>query len=135
MLTRLQISVEKISKAIATSKMQNKMTTEDVDEAFCFISNKLDFLSRIGFMDNSNGTHKNTSDKELRKGILLEHFKNQEFTIKQIVEFINGKSKTPVDERTARRDVAELTKGGEVIKLRHGLYKISDDQMSKCPNV
>jgi len=124
MLTRLQISIEKFSKAIATSKLKHKMTIEDVDEAFNFISHKLEFLSSIGFLDNQLGQDEKISEKDLRKEIILKQFQNQDFTIKQIIDCINEAGKTKVEERTIRRDVDELIKGGVIKKVRHGLYKI-----------
>lgn len=125
MLTRLQISIEKFTKAIVTSKLRHKMTIEDVDEAFIFISHKLEFLAGIGIFDNSPGQEDKTSEKDLRKEIILEQFQNKAFTIKQVIDCINDQSKTKVEERTVRRDVDELIKGGAIIKIRHGQYKIN----------
>lgn len=121
MLTRLQISVEKFSKAIATSKLQKEVSIDDVDEAFSFILYKLEFLANLGFMKHSTGK---VSEKQTRQAQILELFKDKDFTAADVGKHISNDSDLQIDGRTIHRDLAELVQTGKAKKVKHGLYRI-----------
>lgn len=121
MLTRLQNSVEKFSKAIATSKLQREVSIEDVDEAFYFISDKLEFLASLGFLDQPS---KALPDKQFRQARIIELLNGIEFTMADVQKILNDGRMPQVDGRTLNRDMVDLISIGKAQRVRHGYYKI-----------
>ena len=116
-ITRLAVSVGKYVKAIASAHLRINVTAEDVDLAFDFIIDKLNFLSSVEVVD----VPIMTSRKKQRQQFIREEFGGQNVKIKDILVAVQTKFGKSAKQATVYRDVSEI---GE--KMEHGFYLISE---------
>jgi DNA replicative helicase MCM subunit Mcm2 (Cdc46/Mcm family) len=131
--TRIQISIEKLCKAIATSELRTIVTRDNINEAFEYVETKVDFL--IEFSKSATPQLRaQTLDKKIeRQNLILNFSTNEELSVPIIKDLLKGQGNT-VNEKTIRRDLDELENSGKVEKIRQGRWKIANVQMSKCPS-
>ena len=131
--TRIQISIEKLCKAIATSELRTVVTRDNINEAFEYVETKVDFL--IEFRKSATPQLRaQTLDKKIeRQNLILKFSTNEELSVPIIKDLLKGQGNT-VNEKTIRRDLEELENSGKVEKIRQGRWKIANVQMSQCPS-
>ncbi|MDZ7762977.1 MAG: hypothetical protein U5K00_00925 [Melioribacteraceae bacterium] len=120
MLTRLEISIEKMAKAIAVLEMRDYIVIEDIDLTFRFIDRKLNFLSQLEVMEISND-YQNKDEK--RRNKIIEEFSGQEITLDDASELLQKDKYENPNERTVRRDLEYLCREGFASKPSRGYGK------------
>lgn len=123
MLTRIQISLEKILKAMATSEMSNTVKEEHVDEAFEFLRHKLEFLQKLDPLEipNNLGTH--ISEPKRREEIILKMI-SQKSKIKaeEMLKGINNEMKKEYNIKTIQRDLKQLKQKNKIKMIKKGVW-------------
>lgn len=128
MLTRLEISIEKMAKSIAALEMRDHVIIDDIDLVFEFIHRKLNFLSKLEIMEIDNTSQK-TDEK--RRNMIIKEFSGKEITLEDASELLQKDEYERPNERTIRRDLEYLCKEGFASKPSRGIWKIKDVNLSK----
>lgn len=130
MLIRLEVSIEKFAKAIACAEMAEIITEMHIDEAFDFISYKLDFLKTYNDIEIPD-YHVAQPDKvRARRDFILQQLSVKTLTINEVYIGIESANKS-ISQRTIYRDLLYLESIGKVLHEKHGQWKfpiiIEDD--------
>jgi len=124
MMTRLQISVEKMIKAIACSEQAPKVLKKHIDEAFSLVDYKINFLKALDIASFTTISSTKKPGKEIRQEFILKEFEGKVVSVNDVVKKIKDELDVEIVERTIRRDLNEMD---GVTKPKHGYYKIPDN--------
>jgi ribosome-associated translation inhibitor RaiA len=119
-ITRLAISVQKYVNASASSRLDYKATTEDVDIAFDFIKEKLVFLSTLEDIKVPDFKKGQKPGPDERAKLLKDKFKGKDVTIEEAKTFIEEKAGYEFSDKNIKRDLEKI---GKPVKAK--TFKIS----------
>jgi hypothetical protein len=123
MLTRMQVSLEKILKSIATSEMCNVVKEEHVDEAFRFLTYKLQFLQNLDPIEVPKDLGENISEPKRREEIILKTILSKSsIKTKDLQIIINKEMKKNYDIKTIQRDLKELNLMNKINNPKKGIW-------------
>ena len=127
MLTRIEITLEKLQRAIACSEMTEYVTEAHVDEAFKFLSNKLEFLKNLDPISVSDSIREKLSDKKRRHAKILELLKQKNsFKTEEIHKAVKKSLGKECSLKTIQRDLNNLSNLNKIISPEKGIWKSAD---------
>lgn len=120
MMTRLAVSILKYAMAISTANLRTSVLAKDIDVAFEFIEEKLNFLTTINPLDVvDSDAQPDAPPPPNRREFIRGHFNGQVVSPKEVHDFVSGNYPRPVDKKTISRDLKEI---GE--RKAHGKWLI-----------
>lgn len=123
MLTRMQVSLEKILKSIATSEMCSSVKEEHVDEAFRFLTHKLHFLQNLDPIEIPKDLSENICEPKRREEIILKTILSKSsIKTKDLQIIINKEMKKDYDIKTIQRDLKELNFQNKINNPKKGIW-------------
>lgn len=127
MLTRIQISIEKMVMAAACSSMCKKVTEEHVDYVFKFLKHKLEFLKNIDPIEIPNDFEQNIDEKSRREKIILNIMENKRSAKTEVIhKEINKRMKKEYNIKTIQRDLKSLSSKKRINNPKKGVWKLSE---------
>lgn len=127
MLTRIQISIEKMVMAAACSSMCKKVTEEHVDYAFKFLKHKLEFLKNIDPIEIPNDFEQNIDEKSRREKNILNIMENKRSAKTEVIhKEINKRMKKEYNIKTIQRDLKSLSSKKRINNPKKGVWKLSE---------
>ena len=122
MLTRIQISLEKILKAIATSEMSSSVNEKHVDEAFGFLQYKLEFLQNLDPLEVPNNLGAHISESVRREEIILKMLSQKSCKSNEMLVEINKIMKKEYGIKTIQRDLKDLMQKKKIKMPKKGVW-------------
>ncbi|MBZ0181031.1 MAG: hypothetical protein K8F60_01105 [Melioribacteraceae bacterium] len=127
MLTRIQISIEKMIKAIACSSMSKKGKEEHVDYAFKFLKHKLEFLQKLDPIEIPDNFDQNIDEKSRREGIITKLVKEKRsLKTEDIRKEVNKRMKKEYNIKTIQRDLKLLSSRNRINSSKKGIWKLGE---------
>lgn len=127
MLTRIQISIEKMIKAIACSSMSNTVKEEHVDYAFKFLKHKLEFLKNLDPIEIPDNFDKNIDEKSRREKVIMDIIQNRRSTKTENIRVeLNKRMKKEYNVKTIQRDLKELSSKNRINSHKKGVWKLGE---------
>ena len=124
MLTRLEISIEKLAKAIACAEMSEVVTKDHIDEAFDFSSYKLEFLKSYENIEIPKNLGMSKKDKmQARRNEILQVLSGRTLTKQEIYAELKEHIKPELTDKMIDRDLSVLESEGKVIHNKHGQWE------------
>lgn len=126
MLTRIEISLEKLQRAIACSEMSNEVTEKHVDEAFRFLSYKFEFLKNLDPISVSKSMGESISDADRRQSRIIALLKEKPtLTTSAIHKKIKESMGKDISLKTIQRDLKSLEEENKTESVARGKWKIT----------
>ena len=120
MMTRLAVSILKYAMAISAANLRTSVWEEDIDVAFEFIEEKLNFLTTINPGDVvESDAQPDAPSPEHRREFVKAQLKDQIVSPADLHDFITENYPHPVDKKTISRDLKKI---GE--RKAHGKWQI-----------
>ena len=107
MRLRMQRSVFKITKAVATANASQVATKDHAEYALRFVQDKVNFLRSIE-LDDVPDEKPSIDDTEKRRGFIEKEFRGKRFRIDDVQKLLAGKMEGECDKRTIQRDLKAL---------------------------
>ena len=135
MLTRIEITLEKLQRAIACSEMSEEVTEAHVDEAFKFLSHKLEFLKNLDPISVSDSISERLPDAKRRQTKILEVLKNKaSLETKEIHKVVKKSLGKDCSLKTIQRDLSSLEKDSKINDPSRGIWELTEKKLSKKPS-
>jgi len=132
MLTRIEITLEKLQRAIACSEMSKEVTEAHVDEAFKFLSHKLEFLKNLDPISVSDSMSERLSDAKRRQAKILEVLKQKpSLETKEIHKVVKKSLGKDCSLKTIQRDLSSLKNENIIISMARGIWGLTDHKVVK----
>lgn len=120
MMTRLAVSILKYAMAISAANLRMSVWEEDIDVAFEFIEEKLNFLTTVNPGDVvDSDAQPDAPSPQNRHEFIRGHFNGQVVSPAEVHDFVAVNYSQPVDKKTISRDLKKI---GE--RKAHGKWQI-----------